>query len=150
VVAVGSAPPLPASGRDRPRDPLADRDPLGRVALAEAVGGLADQGGAVGGEQQQAAGLGPAGLDGRLQHHRQQLGQVVGGGKGLAETVHGPGQLVAAGPQGGQVLAQLDPHALERTGQAADFAAGADPARGRLKSPGRWPGPARRARPGAG
>jgi hypothetical protein len=46
---------------------LADRDPLGRVALGEAVGGLADQGGPVGGEQQHAARLGPAGLDGRLQ-----------------------------------------------------------------------------------
>ena len=39
----------PAVGRDRPGDPLADRDPLGRVALGEAVGGLADQGCAVGG-----------------------------------------------------------------------------------------------------
>jgi hypothetical protein len=56
----------PAGGRDRPRDPLADRDPLGRLALGEAVGGLADQGGPVGGEQQQAARLGPPGLFGEL------------------------------------------------------------------------------------
>ena len=131
----------PAVGRDRPGDPLADRDPLGRVALGEAVGGLADQGGAVGGEQQQAARLGPPGLDGRLQHHRQQLGQVVGRGEGLAEAVHGAGQLVAAGPQGAQVLAQLDPHALEGPGQLAELAAGADARRGAGEvAPGDRPG----------
>ena len=91
----------PAVGRDRAGDPLADRDPLGRVAPGEPVGGLTDQGGAVGREQQQAARLGPPGLDGRLQHHRQQLGQVVGRGEGLAETVHGAGQLadLAAGAE---------------------------------------------------
>jgi hypothetical protein len=114
---------------------LADRDPIGRVSMGQAVGGLADQGGAVGGEQQQAARLGPPGLDGRLQHHRQQLGQVVGRGQGLAEAVHGAGQLVAAGAQGGQLLAQLDPHALEGPGQLAHLAAGADGRRGRVKSP---------------
>src|SRR5215208_4225431 len=53
------------------------------------------------GEQQQAARPGPPGLDGRLQHHRQQLGQVVGRGQGLAEPVHGAGQLteLAAGAE---------------------------------------------------
>jgi hypothetical protein len=67
-----------AGGGDGPGDALAERDALGRVALAQPVDGLADQGGAVVGEQQQAAGLGAAGLDRRLQHHRQELGQVVG------------------------------------------------------------------------
>jgi hypothetical protein len=67
-----------AGGGDRPGDALAERDPFGRVALAQPVDRLADQGGAIVGEQQQAAGLGAAGLDRRLQHDRQELGQVVG------------------------------------------------------------------------
>jgi hypothetical protein len=45
----------------------------------------------------------------------------VSRGEGLAEPVHGAGRLVAAGPQGAQVLAQLDPHALEGPGQLADL-----------------------------
>jgi hypothetical protein len=67
-----------AGGGDRPGHALAERDALGRVALAQPVDGLADQGRAVVGEQQQAAGLGPAGLHRRLQHDREELGQVVG------------------------------------------------------------------------
>jgi hypothetical protein len=54
----------------------------------------------------------------------------VGRGESLAEAVHGAGQLVAAGPQGAQVLAQLDPHALEGPSQLTDLAAGADARRG--------------------
>jgi hypothetical protein len=94
-----------------------------------------------GGERQQAARLGPPGLDGRLQDHRQQLRQVVGRGEGLAEAVHGAGQLVAAGPKGAQVLAQLDAHALEGPGELTDLAAGADARRGAGEvAPGDRPG----------